>query len=111
MMASPMVGQRLGACSTPEIHGRLQSAHFATWTRKAPVTGSRTDRLGSPFVGRRRKVYVITALTITGGLNAILGWMQSDSRRAAWDSAVQSSRNLVAALEHDIARNIEVYDL
>jgi diguanylate cyclase (GGDEF)-like protein len=34
-----------------------------------------------------------------------------ETRRDTWQRAEQSSTNLVTALEHDIARNIELYDL
>jgi PAS domain S-box-containing protein len=68
----------------------------------------------SPAVGPDnravRAIVAAAAIIILGiivGAAAVL-W---DSRQAAWREAVHNSENLAAAFEHDIKRNIEIYDL
>jgi diguanylate cyclase (GGDEF)-like protein len=48
---------------------------------------------------------------ITIGFCAICGLFSLDVRRSAWDQARVSAANLVAAIESDIERNIDLYDL
>lgn len=42
---------------------------------------------------------------------AVSAFMLLDLRQDAWERAEQTSRNLLQALERDIARNVEMYDL
>ncbi len=62
----------------------------------------RSRRTVAAFIGTGCVLLMIT------GLAASLTW---DARQDAWKHAIQSATNLVSALEHDIERNIEIYDL
>jgi len=42
---------------------------------------------------------------------ALIGWMLLDSYRMVRLHTIQSAQNVASALEHDIARNLELYDL
>jgi PAS domain S-box-containing protein len=57
------------------------------------------------------RVILIGALATICGIIALTTWTIWDARRVAETHAIQSSENLVSALAHDIARNIEIYDL
>jgi hypothetical protein len=48
---------------------------------------------------------------ITIGFCAICALFSLDVRRSAWEEARVSARNLVAAIESDVERNIDLYDL
>lgn len=51
------------------------------------------------------------SLSVALGFCAICGAVLWQERRSAWDHAGQTISNLVAAINSDIARNIEQYDL
>jgi len=68
------------------------------------------DRL-APLTWRRSWALFAGAALAALGVLAVAAWMITDARRVVWDHAVQSSENLLGALDHDIERNIELYDL
>jgi diguanylate cyclase (GGDEF)-like protein len=59
----------------------------------------------------RRRIGLLTAAAVIVALNVMVGWMLYNSRQATRQAAVQSASNLAAALERDIARSVELYDL
>ncbi|HYM04112.1 MAG TPA: ATP-binding protein [Stellaceae bacterium] len=59
----------------------------------------------------RLRILVVAAVLIVVGVIGLAAWMIVDSRRAAWNHAVQSEENLLTALENGANRNIELYDL
>lgn len=71
---------------------------------KAP--SSRCMKAGSP--DRRLRGLGLAVLLGVIGLG---GWVLWDSRNDAWKHAQLAAANLVHALEHDIERNIHLYDL
>jgi signal transduction histidine kinase len=64
----------------------------------------------SPKSGGLRAV-LAGGIFLVVGIALVGGWAIVDSRRVTLRNAVQSSENLAAALQHDISRNIELYDL
>jgi len=66
---------------------------------------------------RAQRPQAITRIAFAGAFAAICGvmaltaWTIIDARRVAEEHAIQTTQNLVAALDHDIERNIEIYDL
>ena len=74
-------------------------------TRRPPM---RTTR--GPGTQQSRALIVgacLMAVCVIG----VVGWSLWDARRAAFDRAIENSRNLAAALAHDVERNLESYDL
>ena len=67
---------------------------------------SRSKRRSAP--ARR---LIALGLAITCGFIAICGTILWEMRRSDWARAQQMAANLVATMEADIARNIELYDL
>ncbi len=59
----------------------------------------------------RARTLLIGALAVIIGGVVLMVWTILDERRVTWDRAVDTSQNLVAAIAHDIQRNVEVYDL
>src|ERR1700685_4110388 len=59
----------------------------------------------------RRRIGLLTAAAVIVALNVMVGWMLYNSRQATRQAAVQSASTLAAALERDIARSVELYDL
>ncbi len=59
----------------------------------------------------------MTRMVLTGavaamcGVMALTAWTIWDARRVAETNAIQTTGNLISALDHDIGRNIEIYDL
>ena len=45
------------------------------------------------------------------GMIGFAAWMIRDAYRLTWDHAIATAEDLAAAIDHDIARNIELYDL
>jgi PAS domain S-box-containing protein len=73
-----------------------------------------TVRRATLLKGRRIRtirLLLVGASLVVGGIVAVVGWMIWDARRATWEHAVHSSQNVAFVLEHDIARNVELYDL
>ena len=54
---------------------------------------------------------IVTIVTIVLALLGLGAAMLAEMRQSAWHQALQSSTNVVATIEADIARNIELYDL
>src|SRR5579883_2795295 len=74
--------------------------HILLWWRNGG-SGGRSDvrlRLGA-------------AGLVVAGMMALAFWMLWEARRTALDHAILSSDNVASALEEDIKRNIETYDL
>lgn len=71
---------------------------------------SRWNLLHALRVGLPSRLGVAIALMIVG-FCAVSAFMLFEIRRNAWDQALQSSRNLLAAVAQDISRSIELYDL
>src|SRR5256885_16996084 len=53
----------------------------------------------------------VAAILVVAGIVALAAWISWDSRRTAYNHAVQAAENIAALLGHDIRRNIESYDL
>src|SRR5580704_13054193 len=51
------------------------------------------------------------AAAAVAGVVALTALMLWDAHRLVWEQAVRSSQNLAVAFEHDIKRNIAIYDL
>ncbi|MGX9979551.1 sensor domain-containing diguanylate cyclase [Methylobacterium fujisawaense] len=60
---------------------------------------------------RSARTWIALGVLAPLGMVVTSGLMLADLRRDAWDSADQTSRNLLQVLERDIVRNIEMYDL
>ncbi len=60
---------------------------------------------------RSAKWLIALAPVVAVGFIVICASVLIEVRRSAWQLALQSSDNLVAAVEADIARNVELYDL
>ena len=55
---------------------------------------------------------MLLGLVLVGGLlMAVVGWVLAESHQAAWRYAAGTSSNLVTALQRDVERTIETYDL
>ncbi len=61
--------------------------------------------------GVARLIATAGAIAAIGGVIALAVWTIWDAHRTTEAHAVHTSENLVAALDHDIARNVEIYDL
>ncbi len=72
--------------------------------------GSRWNRLHTLRVGLPSRLGVAIALMIVG-FCGVSAFMLLELRRNAWEQALQSSSNLIAAVAQDISRSIELYDL
>ncbi len=74
----------------------------------------RIDRRSPPAtLPERRQLrwqFATLALALVGIL-AATGWSLEETRRAAWDRAIQSSDNLVTLIEQNIGRDVDLYDL
>ena len=57
------------------------------------------------------KWLIAASLGLALGLWALSASVLAEMRRTDWEQARQSAENIVATIEADIARNIEVYDL
>jgi signal transduction histidine kinase len=60
---------------------------------------------------RRLWLFFAGGALVVIGMVGLAGWMIEDSRRTAREHASQSSENVLEALEHDIKRDFEIYDL
>ncbi|MBV8653537.1 MAG: PAS-domain containing protein [Alphaproteobacteria bacterium] len=60
---------------------------------------------------RRLWLFFAGGALVVIGMVALAAWMIEDSRRTARAHATQSSENIVEAIEHDIKRDFEIYDL
>jgi hypothetical protein len=60
---------------------------------------------------RQQMQWLSLGATLVLGVLGLTGWVALDARQSALDHAVQTSENLVAAMSHDIERNIESLDL
>src|SRR5689334_1733399 len=54
---------------------------------------------------------IAVSLIVTVGFSGICGAILLKMRAGDWDKAKQASENLVATIEADVARNIELYDV
>ena len=83
--------------------GAIWSLHAGS--RFRPSRGSNSSAAGA--------VRWLTALgmTVAVGMVALGAMVLLDARRDAWRQSEQAADNLAIALERDIARNIQVYDL
>lgn len=57
------------------------------------------------------RTWIALSIVAPIGMLGTSGFMLLDLRQDAWERAEQTSRNLLQALESDIARNIELFDL
>ena len=65
-----------------------------------------------PRAGTRRlRALIAGACLVVLSILLLVGWSLWESRQAALDHAVQTSRNLATTLAHDIERNLASYDL
>lgn len=60
---------------------------------------------------RLSKWLVALGFGATFGMLLLGGWVLLDARQNAWNSASQASNNLLLALDRDIERNINIFDL
>ena len=77
----------------------------------SPRRGSAASETVQAFSGRGGLRLAVAAILVVTGIIALAAWISWDSRRVAYNHAVQAAENIAALLEHDIRRNIESYDL
>jgi PAS domain S-box-containing protein len=75
------------------------------------VLSSRPDRVPASGIAQRQRKLLPGVVAVALGLIGTIAWVALGTRQAAMDHATQMSENLASALSHDIARNIEVFDL
>jgi PAS domain S-box-containing protein len=76
--------------------------------------GSNAHPLGCeaiPKAGPSIRLLVLGAAGVLVCVMLLTGWLLWDARRVALEHAAQSRDNVAAAIEHDVERTIELYDL
>src|SRR6266850_994256 len=76
--------------------------------------GSNAHSLGGEAVPKATpsiRLLVLGAAGIFVCVMLLTGWQLWDARRVALEHATQSRDNVAAAIEHDVERTIELYDL
>lgn len=77
------------------------------WGRSIPAF----PRAASPRQATRPKIMFGCAAGVLVLVICLMAWLLWDARQEAWRRATQASENIASALEHDIDRNIELFDL
>lgn len=80
---------------------------MATFRRRSLAFQSAAALLRSGAVARL--IFIVTVLG--AGLCAVCIALVKDARQTAWTHAIDTSRSVVAAIESDVSRTIESYDL
>src|SRR5216684_1025256 len=112
--AGTAVRSRLALCRNLNQIGRKGGWSFAAERQMGLSRGPPAYPLGCealPKAAPSIRLLVLGAAGILVCVMLLTGWLLWDARRVALEHAAQSRDNLAAAIEHDVERTIELYDL
>ena len=73
--------------------------------------GSNAHPLGGEAAPKAIRLLVLGAAGVLVCVILLTGWLLWDARHVALEHAAQSRDNVAAAIEHDVERTVELYDL